>query len=202
MHIGKASGAILAASAALMMALGGWAQDKKGKHVHPPGTPAHTHVREPIRISSDELHRHGGVPPGWRFTLPEGDAEDGRAVFAKLECYQCHTIRGERFPQSSPPPGVSAGPELTGMGDRHPAEYFAESILNPNAVITTEPGYTGADGLSIMPDYRDSLSAADLIDLVAYLKSLQGGHDHGGSGAKRKQHKHPMPPEGGHRSKH
>jgi mono/diheme cytochrome c family protein len=194
MHIGKVSGVILAASAALMTALGGWAQDKKGEHVHPPGTPAHTHVREPLRISSEELHRHGGVPPGWRFTVPEGDPEGGKAVFAKLECYQCHTIQGERFPQSPTQPGVSAGPELTGMGDHHPAEYFAESILNPNAVIVTEPGYTDADGLSIMPDYRDSLTVAELIDLVAYLKSLRGAHDHGGSG---KQHKKHHPPEGG-----
>jgi mono/diheme cytochrome c family protein len=197
MYIGKISGAIIAASAALMMALGAWAQDKKGKHVHPPGTPAHTHVREPIRISSDELHRHGGVPPGWRLTFPEGDPEDGKAVFAKLECYQCHTIQGERFPQSSPQPGVAVGPELTGMGDHHPAEYFAESILNPNAVIITEPGYTGADGLSIMPDYRESLTVAELIDLVAYLKSLKGAQEHRGSGKRHKKHDHPKPPEGG-----
>ena len=88
------------------------------------------------------------------------------------------------------------------MGDHHPAEYFAESILNPNAVTVTEPGYTGADGLSIMPDYRESLSAADLIDLVAYLKSLQGALDQGGSGEQHKQQEHPVPPEGGHRSKH
>ena len=27
-----------------------------------------------------------------------------------------------------------------------------------------------------MPDYRESLSAAELINLVAYLKSLTGGH--------------------------
>jgi len=88
------------------------------------------------------------------------------------------------------------------MGDHHPAEYFAESILNPNAVITTEPGYTGADGLSIMPDYRESLSAADLIDLVAYLKSLQGVRDQEGSEEPHKQHNRPNLPEGGHRSKY
>jgi hypothetical protein len=45
---------------------------------------------------------------------------------------------------------------------------------NPNAVIVEAPGYTGRDGRSIMPDYRDSLSTRDLIDLIAYLKSLGG----------------------------
>jgi hypothetical protein len=62
------------------------------------------------------------------------------------------------------------------MGDHHPVEYFAESLLNPNAVIVTGPGYTDADGMSIMPDYHESLTVAELTDLVAYLKGLQGEH--------------------------
>jgi len=90
-----------------------------------------------------------------------------------LECYKCHEIKGEYFPDAPKQPG-DTGPELTGMGVHHLAEYLAESILNPNAVIVTAPGYTGPDGLSIMPDYRESLTVAELIDLVAYLKSLGG----------------------------
>jgi hypothetical protein len=78
------------------------------------------------------------------------------------------------------------------MGGHHPAEYFAESILNPNAVIIVGPGYTGADGLSIMPDYRESLTVAELIDLVAYGKSLTDMRDHGTSvkpSSRGQQHK-------------
>ena len=59
-----------------------------------------------------------------------------------------------------------------------PAEYLTESILNPNAVIVIGQGYTGPDGLSIMPDYRESLTASELIDLVAYLKSLTPASGH------------------------
>jgi hypothetical protein len=71
------------------------------------------------------------------------------------------------------------------MGGHHPREYLAESILNPNAVIITGPGYTGSDGLSIMPDYRDSLTVGELIDLVAYLRGLSGPEagGHGSTGA-------------------
>jgi len=126
----------------------------------------------------EELHRMGGVPQGWKFALPAGDAGKGRQVFADLECYKCHAVQGEKFPQ---PTGdaKNAGPELTGMGTHHPAEYFAESILSPNAVILEGPGYTGPDGKSIMPSYADSLSVAQLVDLVTFLKSLTaGGHDH------------------------
>jgi len=66
------------------------------------------------------------------------------------------------------------------MGGRHPTDYFLESLVNSNAVIVEGPGFTGPDGLSKMPDYRDSMTVAQLIDLVAYLKSLTGRDDHGG----------------------
>jgi mono/diheme cytochrome c family protein len=163
--------------AGFMLATGSWANGEKDQHPHPPGTPPHEHAKAPVRITMEELHKHGGVPPGWRFTLPDGDPHAGRKVFAKLECYKCHEVKGEHFPHVPKGPDT-AGPELTGMGSHHPAEYFAESILNPNAVIVTGPGYTGPDGLSIMPDYRESLTVAELIDLVAYLKSLGGEHGH------------------------
>jgi mono/diheme cytochrome c family protein len=157
-------------------------------HTHAPGTPAHDHPKAPVRATMEELHAHGGVPPGWRFAFPDGDARSGRLVFEKLECYQCHAVAGESFPDAPRQTGDS-GPPLTGMGAHHPAEYLAESILNPNAVIVTGPGYTGPDGLSVMPDYRDTLTVTELVDLVAYLKALAppgggtspaGGHDHGG----------------------
>src|SRR5437867_6479429 len=133
----------------------------------------------PRKVTMEELHRQGGVPRGWKFALPAGDPAKGRQLFADLECYRCHAIQGEGFP----PGGGDAknvGPELTGMGGMHPAEYFAESILSPNAVILDGPGYSGPDGMSIMPSYADSLSVNQLVDLVAFLKGLTGGgHEHG-----------------------
>ena len=66
---------------------------------------------------------------------------------------------------------AAIGPDLTGVGEHHPAGYILESILNPNAVIVDGRGYTGPDGKSIMPDYQAQLSVTDLIDLVAYLKT-------------------------------
>jgi len=177
MRVGSVVAVGLALIAGGMLAPAGRADEEKGDHAHPPGTPPHEHAPAPVRIPMEELHRHGGVPPGWRFTFPAGDPKAGREVFVKLECYTCHEVRGENFPQA-PKGADTAGPELTGMGRHHPPEYFAEAILNPNAVIVTGPGYTGPDGLSIMPDYRDSLTVSELIDLVAYLRSLGGEHGH------------------------
>ena len=119
----------------------------------------------------DALHAHGGVPPGWKFLLPSGDPAQGRQVFVALECFTCHAVKGEEFPRPSKTP-QGTGPALTGMGSHHPAEYFAESIMNPNRVIIVGSGYTGPDGLSKMPDYSESLTIKQLVDLVAYLKSL------------------------------
>lgn len=137
----------------------------------------------PIRITMEELHKAGGVPPGWKFAFPAGDPAKGRQVFVDLECFSCHQVKGEAFP---PGKKDDVGPDLTGMGGRHPTDYLLESVLNPNAVIVEGPGFTGPDGLSKMPDYRDSMTVAQLIDLVAYLKSLTEGDDHGtGAGRHR-----------------
>ena len=152
------------------------------QHQHPPapaatGSPgAGGATPGPRRVSEDELHRHGGVPRGWKFSVPPGDAQRGRELFRELECFKCHEIKTEKFP--APSDGKYSGPELTGMGRIHPREYIAESILFPNAVIVDEPGTTGPDGLSLMPSYADSLSLAQWVDLVAYLKSLTEGGEH------------------------
>ncbi len=122
---------------------------------------------QPYRVTMAELHATGGVPKGWMFTPPTGDPRRGRQVFVRLGCFACHSVRGETFAAPSGP-----GPDLTGMGAHHPAGYIAESIVNPNAVIVRGPGYTGPDGLSVMPDYRGNLTVNELTDLVAYLKSL------------------------------
>ena len=45
--------------------------------------------------------------------------------------------------------------------------------MNPNAIIVDGPGHYDPRGWSIMPDYRNKLTIGDLIDLVAYLKSLE-----------------------------
>src|SRR5262245_5994835 len=163
------------------LALGGVAASAQHQHDAPtpsqaPAAPAPAGKKPPLRATMQEMHHGDGVPRGWKFSWPDGDARKGREVFAKLECYQCHAVPGAGFPDVKPDP-TRQGPPLAGMGNMHPAEYFAESILNPNAVIVTAPGFTGPDGLSIMPDFRDSLTLAETIDLVAYIRSLtEGGH--------------------------
>lgn len=148
-------------------------------HTRPPEVVRQPH---PIRMTMKELHDQGGVPRRWKFLMPPGDPVAGRKAFVALECYACHAVDGEAFPEATNVPR-GTGPDLTGMGSHHPAEYFAESIMNPNRVIVLGPGHTGADSFSKMPSYADVMSVNQLIDVVAYLKSL-------GTGERRKDDEH------------
>jgi mono/diheme cytochrome c family protein len=135
-------------------------------------------------------HGGHGTPEAWKFAWPAGNAAAGREVFAKLECYSCHEVKGEKFPKPDPgdDPG-KVGPELSGMAPLHPVEYFAEAIIHPNAVVEEGKGYRAADGKSKMPSYNDLVTVQEVIDLVAFLKGLKGT-----GAAQRGQ---PTPP-GGH----
>ncbi|PYN98005.1 MAG: hypothetical protein DMD91_16270 [Candidatus Rokuibacteriota bacterium] len=171
----------------VIVAVGALASLAYGQHAHHGDQDATTATPPSHRSTMQELHESGGVPRGWKFTLPKsGDAKRGREVFVSLECYKCHTIHGEPFPAAGAD-AKNVGPELSGMGQHHPAEYFAESIVNPNAVIVAGQGYTGPDGLSIMPSFADSITVTQLLDVVAYITSLKGNPDkdhHHASGAR------------------
>ena len=59
------------------------------------------------------------------------------------------------------------------MGPLHPPEFFAESIINPSAVVERNRGYVAADGSSKMPSYGSLMTVQETIDLVAYLRQLR-----------------------------
>lgn len=123
-----------------------------------------------------------GTPTDWKFTLPSGNAAEGRKLFVEAECHKCHEVKGEIFPAVGKDKG-DVGPELSQMAGMHPPEFFAESIINPNAVLDPDAkklGYVGDDGKSKMPDYNDTFTVRQLADIAAYLTSLkgQGGKAH------------------------
>ena len=116
----------------------------------------------------DRGHGDHGTPAGWRFAWPAGDPARGRDLFAKYECFSCREVRGQPF--AIPHDAGNVGPELAAMGPAHQAEYFVESIINPNAVVERGKGYEAAGGSSKMPAFDDTLTVQELLDLGAYLK--------------------------------
>lgn len=155
----------LAAAGVLLVAVLGEATSGSAQVPSPGSAPP---ASKPKAAAPQPPH---GTPSGWTFRWPSGDAARGRQLFAKLECYSCHEVRGETFP--APTGGDQIGPELAAMGPLHPPEYFAEAIVNPSAVIERGKGYAAADGSSKMPSYNDALTVQEAIDLVAYLHQLR-----------------------------
>jgi mono/diheme cytochrome c family protein len=127
-----------------------------------------------VLVSSPAWTQSPRVPPGWRFTAPAGDATAGKQVFERMQCYSCHTVRGQRFGDPAQRPG-GIGPDLTAAHGRLPAEYLAESIISSSRVLAHgqfQAAYRAADGRSRMGDYSEIMTVRELIDLVAFLRSL------------------------------
>ncbi len=121
-----------------------------------------TKTTSPATVPTIDTHH----PKGWRFTMPKGDPGKGRAVFEKFECHYCHEVRGEQFPNP-----VETAPELSQMGPMHPVEFFAESIINPNAIVPK--AYREPDGTSPMTNFAAKMTVQELIDVSAYIASLK-----------------------------
>lgn len=99
-------------------------------------------------------------------TAAESPPAAGERLFARLACNVCHK-----------PDGTGRGPSLVGKfgrpeklttGESVPVDesYVRESILNPQAKITA--GYP-----PIMPTFKGLVTEDQLLQLVAYIKSLQ-----------------------------
>jgi Cu/Ag efflux protein CusF len=125
---------------------------------------ASKHAANATAAAAKALEAHH--PKGWQFTMPKGNPTKGRAVFEKFECYYCHEVRTEQFPQP-----VESAPELSQMGALHPVEFFAESIMNPNAVVPKS--YRQADDTSPMTNFAERMTVEELIDVSAYVASLR-----------------------------
>jgi mono/diheme cytochrome c family protein len=145
---------------AVLLATGVLAASAQHRHQPPPHAPS----------SPSAPKEEHGPPEGWKFTWPAGDPRKGRQVFVKLECFKCHEVKGEAFPGAG---GRAVGPELSHMAGHHPPEFFAEAIINPNAVIDEDPDFKGPDGSTRMPSFNESVTVQEVIDLVAYLVNLK-----------------------------
>ena len=91
----------------------------------------------------------------------EGDPAAGKAVFAAQGCGGCHTF-------SAAGTNAPVGPDLDESLQGKDAEFVHESIVDPNAEITS--GFAP----NIMPqDFGQKLSEKQLDDLVAFLQQSQ-----------------------------
>jgi cytochrome c oxidase subunit 2 len=120
-------------------------------------------------------------PPEYQAWLSGGGAEGsladaGQRVFQQLACNTCHRSDGS-----------GRGPALEGVfgkqvqladGQKVLADeaYLRESITEPRA--KTVAGYQ-----QIMPTFKGQVSEEQLLELIAYIRSISSGPAAGGSGA-------------------
>ena len=110
-------------------------------------------------------------PQARGFSLPSGDAEQGRNAFVELGCRACHrVVDDETLGTINPEAGLQI--DLGGRTTR--VKTYGDlvtSIINPSHRISTiGPNTTDADGNSTMLVYNDVMTVTQLIDLVTFLQ--------------------------------
>ena len=117
-----------------------------------------------------------GCSPGPKssigFTLPDGDAEQGKKTFVDLQCHACHTIEGmnfEKLETVTNDPMVRLGGETTYV---RTYGNLVTSIINPSHRFAlgypSEEIKDGDD--SKMRLYNDEMTITELSDLVTFLQ--------------------------------
>lgn len=106
------------------------------------------------------------------FSLPEGNAMNGREAFVYMHCHECHSVVNEEFPvvAMADPPFIELGGKVTRV------KTYGElvtAIINPSHKLA--PGYpietVSNDGESSkMPVYNGYMTVQELIDIVAFLQ--------------------------------
>lgn len=126
---------------------------------------------------------------GWVYVMPQADYQawvgadataespvaEGERLFASMGCATCHS--GAKGAQGPDLAGVFGSEQTMADGEVVVADanYVRESILTPHRKLTE--GYAG-----IMPSYQGIMNEQQLLEIVAYIKSLADGANTGGQG--------------------
>ncbi len=100
--------------------------------------------------------------------VPIGDAEAGRAAFIELSCTSCHAVQGETG-MAKP---VAAVPVLGPSHGKLSPGKLASAIVAPSHTVSKEVDKKTEGKLSPMADFSDTMTVRQLVDLVAYLRTL------------------------------
>ena len=115
----------------------------------------------------------GGKESPRGFSLPEGNAEAGKAIFVALQCNACHFTSD--IEQLTTAKAKAEGISVKLGGELVRVKTYADlvtSIINPSHRLSA--GYpedmVALDGASRMRNYNDVMTVEQLISLVSYLQ--------------------------------
>ncbi len=116
-------------------------------------------------------NRDENMEPGDGFFLPKGNPAAGQKAFTELKCNTCHWV--ENNIDLKPPVAQKAGPMLGDKQANYSAGWIANSIVSPSHTIARNfDGEFEAGELSRMGDFSEVMTVRQMIDIVAYIKSL------------------------------
>jgi len=105
------------------------------------------------------------------FRLPEGNAENGQALFTSYGCIACHSVEGvsDQSEKAIATPVKLGGPVTL---NKTYADILT-SIVNPSHRInrTLDQDVVQQDGQSVMTNYNEQMTVAHLIDLVTFIET-------------------------------
>lgn len=122
------------------------------------------------------------MKPADGFLIPKGDVKQGQRAFMDLECFRCHTV-GKRF--ANQPTFETDGPAFGHEQARYMPGWIMSSIVSPSHYVKLDhyvpPSRTIVEGSmspaesqkSPMYDFTETMTVKQLIDLVAYIQSLE-----------------------------
>ena len=104
--------------------------------------------------------------------VPIGDAQAGREAFIALSCTSCHAVKGDS--ELSQPVAAVPVPVLGRSSAKMSPGKIASAIVSPSHVISKEVTSKTEGELSPMADLTEAMTVRQLVDLVAYVRSLDG----------------------------
>ena len=132
------------------------------------------HVMHPTPAKADFQFKDAGeVNTGLR-----GDKTSGKAL-VEMHCIACHSIESAGFaPMMSDADAAAAygvtPPDLSISGHIYERNFLANFIANPVKAMHLEHKFPeGGDKFFPMPAYKDMASNQDIMDMVAYLQSIE-----------------------------
>lgn len=118
--------------------------------------------------------RDENMQPAETFFLPKGDPAAGKKFFSELKCNSCHWVQNDL--DLAVPVTAKAGPLLGYKQAGYSVGWIANSIVSPSHTIAlNSDGQSEDSELSRMGDFSETMTVRQLIDLVAYIKSLDQG---------------------------
>jgi len=111
--------------------------------------------------------------------IPDGNPATGKIVFSNHQCYSCHEVEGENYPA---PTAITPTYVSFGQGEIGSRAYLMESIIAPSHRFASPRPPAGqsvndqnirSGAKSRMRDYSKEMTVREMLDLVAYLESLE-----------------------------